>query len=237
MYMLHEDYSECSPLQLPWPLLANEEYDQFCSDQLKTVFVSTPQDRQNILHHLTYTAGKCHWGRCIILKQGELSRVVDYDLHHGDALLPSPEVQDIGKFEQLSLPFVANFWSAKLDEKGRLQQFCRRPNPLMAPQLGTTPSDIFQCDLLHSFQLGPLQRWVTGSLWRIALHNPWGITGSSLHKMEIIGMRLRKSLFAWCKENSIDHAYRLFDFTMGMLGTAGDARDCHRCSASLDGNG
>ena len=39
-------------------------------------------------------------------------------------------------------------------------------------------------------------------------------------------MRFRKSLFAWDKENSIDYAYRLFDFTMGMLGTAGDARDC-----------
>ena len=138
-HMLHEDYSECSPLQLPWPLPANGEYDQFCSDQLKTVFVSTPQDRRNISHHLTYTAGKCHWGRCIILKPGELSRVADYDLHHGVVSPPSPEVQDIGgKFEQVSLPFVANFWSAKLDEKGRLQQFCRRPNPLMAPPSNVT---------------------------------------------------------------------------------------------------
>ena len=54
-HMLHEDYSECNPLQLPWPLPAKAEYEQFCPDQLKTVYVRTPQDRDNILRHLKYT--------------------------------------------------------------------------------------------------------------------------------------------------------------------------------------
>ena len=115
---------------------------------------------------------------------------------------------------------------------------CRHRNPLMNGALETNPSDLYQMDLLHCFQLGPLQRWVTASLWRIILHNPCGIEGSKPDKLTVIAQRLRSLLFRWYDDNKAPQEKRLWDLQLSMLGHAGDADDseagAHKgCLASL----
>ena len=173
-----------------------------------------------------------------MITRGQASRVAGYNLAHGDTLKPSAELMDIGDFEKQRLPFHATFWRSNFDGDGHLMEMCRHRNPLCTSELSVAPMDLFQCDLLHGFQLGPLQRWVTGSVWRIALHNPWGISGTKARKLEIIGQRLKTLLFQWYDEQKIPHEDRLFDFTLGMLGHVQDAQDdaehAHKgCQASL----
>ena len=211
---------------LPWALKKDDYYEHLCTEREVMVHVGTEKVRHHILQHLEYQAQKGKSvGTVLVIQRGKQSMVADYKLKHGDILLPSNELLDIGRFEHVAVPFWATFWRPRRDAKGRRDEICRHRNPLCTPELGTRPSDLFQCDLLHTWQLGPLQRWVTGSLWRIALHNPFHIQGHEKDRMVVIGKRMRQSLLEWYKKNRIPYSNRLYDLNMACLLYTSDAAD------------
>ena len=70
------------------------------------------------------------------------------------------------------------------------------------------------------------------------MHNPFHIQGDEKHRLDVTGKRLRRSLLEWYEENQVPNINPLYDLTMGMLGSVGNAKDSLElahpgCEASL----
>ena len=68
---------------------------------------------------------------------------------------PSPELQDVGKFEEQQIPFSARFWVGSVD--GRIIHSC----PLIETHGYILKLDDWSIDKMHTWVLGPLQLYIS----------------------------------------------------------------------------
>ncbi|CAE8617843.1 unnamed protein product, partial [Polarella glacialis] len=121
------------------------------------VEVATPGDRQLILRSLRYV--KARRGRCLFKKINHLG------LKSGDRLEPSTWLQDIAKFETMTVPFKVLFW--RCSKRDRVTH----PSPVL--EIEGVTVDTWGIDLLHSWVLGPLGNYIAKSILLLISSKPY----------------------------------------------------------------
>ena len=94
------------------------------------------------------------------------------ELQQGDRLVPSSGLQDVFEIRTKILPMNVVFWRPTYVGVV-LQDSVVNRVPLFHPSLGISPQETMAIDALHTVYYGPVQRWGSATLWRLALSNPW----------------------------------------------------------------
>ena len=211
----------CSLCGWPWLTVHADAYEEFCQSCEIKVAITNANDRDELMSmgKLKYMKGITGKGRTIT------ADVPRWQLTAGDVLVPSKELLDIGKLETASLPLEVTFWRQRVDIGGKPIGLARRRNPLFSRDLDTSPVQNLAVDSLHTLYFGTMQRVVSAALWRVVLHNGWGIIGTKAHRLETGAKLLRQHHISWCKKHEIPHSMRLNDWKLSFMGEAGSAQD------------
>ena len=111
----------------------------------KVIQIKTPEHKMLIIQSLVYSEN--------LGGRGLTEAIPAFSLPVGARLEPSPELLDIADFETLELPCIVIFW---VNERRLIHE-----SPLVRiPGVG---HDSWRIDLLHAWQLGPLERYVGAS--------------------------------------------------------------------------
>lgn len=212
---------ECSLCGWPWFDVHADAYEEFCQSCEIKVSLTNENDRHELMStgKLKYIKGNTGKGRTIS------ADVPRWHLTAGDVVVPSKELLDIGKLETASLPLEVTFWRQAVDIGGKAIGLARRRNPIFSRDLDTSPVQNMAVDALHTFYFGPMQRVVAASLWRVLLHNHWGIRGPKSHRLEAGARLLRHHHQRWCANMNIPHSMRLNDWKLSFMGDVGTAQD------------
>eukprot|EP00959_Pyramimonas_sp_CCMP1952_P175383 3665631-Pyramimonas_sp.AAC.1 len=110
-------------------------------------------------------------------------------------------------------------WRPRKDSTGKVIDAIVRRCPLFDEYLHSSPARTLAIDELHVLFIGPAQRYVSASLWRIILKNPWSIRGSSDRVADIGARYLKSELDIWQADpdNGVPMNKRLNNLTRGML--------------------
>ena len=161
-----------------------------------------------------------HFDICKVAKGCILARnVEDLGLLKGDRLDPSPELRDVGKFEETVLPVLVIFWRAHKDNDGKLLDGTLRRNPLFDREVGITPATTLMVDTLHTLYLGVYQRYVMHVIWHALDSNLWHVEAAQSTKDELGRKHLVNDLKGWYVRNNVPQNYRINDITDKLIGT------------------
>jgi len=140
-------------------------------------------------------------------------------LRAGDRLEPSPELPDIGEYENIvKFPMTLVFWRSARDS------LVLHRNPLWDSAVGITPTRSLTVDALHTMHLGVMQAWAKVVSWLLLDNGHWAPFATTQDERNSVGAtRMRHELAAFCKKHKENLQYPN-DFTMKMLGTRADPK-------------
>eukprot|EP00959_Pyramimonas_sp_CCMP1952_P308721 6461164-Pyramimonas_sp.AAC.1 len=125
-------------------------------------------------------------------------------LQIGGALRPSQDLPDIRNLWTRPLGFVATFWRARYDRKGRCLDWLSSRCPIFCEQLRTSPTSVLGLDTLHTVHLGVAQRLLSCVIWRAIEGDPWGA-----RSLKQRFKRLETELFNYFEDNGVEHDRRI----------------------------
>ena len=137
----------------------------------------------------------------------------------GDRLGPSPELPDVMSLNVVALPITITLWRPRRDFRDRLLDRTLHRNPIFKHM---DPDACLAIDSLHTVYYGPIMRWLSATLWRIVLSNPWRIRGSLECILDGCARRVSAHLSCWYVVNNIPHSRRLGELNLTMMGKRGD---------------
>ena len=162
---LHCNYRSCSTCSLPWPLRKPGDYDASCKKCEIVVTLQTIEDRRLLVRNggLRFVKKKSGVGGLLLTND-----VPEFKVKAGDRMEPSETMIDVADIFRCALPVVVVFWrynvaagtSAVLDS-------VRHRCPLFCDELASSPVTTLAIDSLHTYNYGPLGRWVSAVIWRI----------------------------------------------------------------------
>ena len=222
---IHMHYRSCSLTSLPWQDREDGDYDRNCARCEIRVVVRDAEARNSIIRdgRLAYMKGKQGKGRTLT------SALPAFGLLVGDRLEPSVTLQDVSKLESLDMdtPIELTFWRVSLAGDGTsMDAVCHRC-PLFSDVLGTSPDRSLCVDTLHTVYYGPVMRWVSAALWRMALANPWGLRGTADVQKELAIRRLNANLQSWQVREKVPANRRIGELTLKMVGNSLGANNEH----------
>jgi hypothetical protein len=201
-----------SPIELPWHLNTDPEYDESCTRCEIRVMLLTVADRDEIVDLLDYDKrqGGAH-GRAMIR---DLDR---HGLRKGDRLEPSPLLTDVAQLESVDMPHDILFW------RPSRATICKHRCPLFSPELGLSPCNSICLDLLHTLYLGPMQLWCRHVMWVLLKSSIWGLLEASEGaRLQVSVHQMRAALFKWydewAKEHPDEPLTRINNITYKMIG-------------------
>ena len=206
-----------SPLTSAFPLTPPGDYEAACAacEQVRNL---TQEQWALVKTCLAYNKAKDGpRGRALVADLPTLAL-----LKH-DRLQPDLSLQDVGKFEDVTVfPVRVTFWRRSAETR------TRHRNPVFDPLLGISV-DTLCVDTLHSLYLGPAKDWCAHVLWELVLRNVLGYPGESLEqRLPLSVLRIRNELWAWYpkwrREHPGDDITQLGDLTPAMLGSRSDPK-------------
>jgi hypothetical protein len=208
MYVAHGN----SMAALRWDTNGPDSYDRACS-LCEFVVQLTDESKALII-----AAGLRYDKR----QDGKRGRVLIRDvpalgLRQHDRLEPCPGLPDIGAFPDVPTPCTIVFWRVTNES------YARHRNPMLADDLGLSPSKALTVDLLHCFYLGVLKVWTTTGIWAMLERGIFGALGTADEKLENNILVFRHRLMAWYKERRSlypeENLTQVADFVPTMVGT------------------
>ena len=198
---------------LPWITNSEDDYYDACDQcEVKVELRKRSGDKEAIKMILRYDKRKtgCH-GRCLV------SDIIvnGIQLRKGDRLEPSPNLRDVGGFEELKEPVIVTFW------RSSEESLTRHRNPIFNREIGMSPKRCLMVDLLHGFFLGVLNTWCHRVIWIMMEKGAYGDVGNEHENLEVSVMVIRANLMKFYDEtfrkNGEETLTRVSDLTKGML--------------------
>ena len=166
------DYTNASPLGLPWPLTEEADYDRACAHCEIGVRVLTEADRALLVQSLVFDKRKDGGhGKC-------LTRAIPaFGLQPQDRLEPSDSLRNIEDLGTCSLPIDIIFW------RSARQSIATHRNPLFCMRLGITTKRIL-IDHLHTLFLGVVLCFCMHFCWLVFDTNLWNSYGTAEERLK-----------------------------------------------------
>ena len=159
-----------------WELRTASDYDASCTRCEKHVTLATQKDRRTLLRALRWRKSSKQQpiaGRVVV----EDVRVCGVELCIGDRVEPSEALVDVAKLDSAPLPLHITLWRTHKDRLKSLDPVAHRC-PIFDARIGTSPRANLAVDELHCLYFGPIMRYISAVLWRVALSNRWRFQGT-----------------------------------------------------------
>eukprot|EP00959_Pyramimonas_sp_CCMP1952_P459911 9479018-Pyramimonas_sp.AAC.1 len=198
-----------------WPMRNENYYNDACVRCEVTVLLNTQEHRRQLLRVLAFQKG----GKGIRGRLAMKSAVVNgVEIQTGDRLEPSEYLVDTFQLETTELPVLVTLWRSRLSHDKKIMDPMVHRCPLFSDELSCNPVRSIAIDSLHIFYFGPVMRYVSASLWRTVLSNPWGVPGGLDDVVEAGGRRLQGEFLFWQQSQGIPPQQRMGALTTKMLG-------------------
>ena len=202
------DFAGCSLVGSPWRVNEAADYNAACERCERRVRIPTPAVQRLVSERLRYDKrSDGPKGRALTRDIPELGLAED------DRLEPSPELRDVGLFEDMTPPFTVTFWRCSLDT------ITRHRSPLFSDAVGAT-ARIMTIDLLHGLNLGVMSVFGRVAIWRLLTCGAYGRVGAADENLQVVVMVLRNELMTfYAASQPRTRLTRVSDLTLSMLGT------------------
>ena len=179
---------DISPVSLPWHANEDHEYYAACR-RCEFHVVLDASSCKSVVDALEYDK-RSHGnrGRCLREALPHLGLIV------GDRLEPSkylPDTSDIDSAVFFPMPVL--FW------RPGSETLCRFRSPLMAQDLGITPSRSLTIDTLHCLYLGVMLAFSRYVVWLMITEHVWGLAGTAEETLQISILAIRHELSQFYK--------------------------------------
>ena len=204
--------SEVSLLDVPWH--ENDESDYDAAARECEIVVNLTQEHHRALSGMLQYDKRPHGkhGRTLRFDYLPLGLLAD------DRLEPSMELQDVGKFEQLTrFPINIIFW--RVSRATLVWHRC----PLWDRRLGISARRSIALDLLHTYYLGPLLGFAKDGLWCLVDSEIWGRAETTVSEKQLVAIHCMSHEHGqfykrWEAAHPGESLSRVSTLTPGMLG-------------------
>eukprot|EP00959_Pyramimonas_sp_CCMP1952_P292883 6125430-Pyramimonas_sp.AAC.1 len=214
-FELHSQYSTMRD-DMQWQLRTPDDYYEACKKSEIHIPLKTPEDRRNLLNVLRWrkpSKSDPITGRVVVAD----ARICNVEVLAGDRVEPSRALVDTAALDAAPLPLVVTLWRTKRHGKKSLDCVSHRC-PIFDKTLGTSPAGNLAVDELHCLYFGPIMRYVSCVLWRVALSNHWRFAGDTDQVVELAVRQLSGELMSWQDAHDVPFNNRLHSLTPKMLG-------------------
>jgi len=206
------DFTGMTALEPAYPLKTQDDYDNACDLCEQRVTIESHAELRIIRSHLKYDRRNAGGhGRCLD------ANLPQFGVQAGDRLEPSPQLPDVGAFDQITrFPVSVIFWRRSLNT------ITLHRNPVFSERLGITHQTL-TCDSLHILSLGIFGFFIAFVLHRLIEVDAWQthIAGGTDGRIAQSVLALRAELFTWYgaeRSRGIEHT-QLDDLVPTMIGT------------------
>jgi hypothetical protein len=184
----------------PWMERTPETYDRDCTACEIWVDIPDVATHTMITNVLQYSRNKTG-GLGLCAKERLVTP--SFTIEKNDRIEPHRSMNDHTKFFLFQhFPVKVLFWRRSLETA------YRHRNPLLDASIGIT-IDLFSIDTLHTWNLGPLQRYCMKCAWTLLDFNVWDIQGASADRHGMGVLRLRNDLFHYYKSLPQEHREKI----------------------------